>query len=62
MLDLIYLENGSYCCTGELKGPSFFDTENETADEQVSIPEAEPLIPDAQTEFNETENTDIESE
>ena len=62
MLDLIYLENGSYCCTGELKGPSFFGIENEAEDEPVSISDAEPLIPDTQTEFNETENTDIESE
>ena len=59
---IFYLENGSYCCTGELKGPSFFGIENEADDEPVSISDAEPLIPDTQTEFNETENTDIESE
>ena len=29
MLDLVYLQDGAYCSTGELKGPNFFDTESQ---------------------------------
>ena len=54
MLDIVYLENGSYYSTGELKGPSFFGIENETGEEEpIYLPEAEPLIPAAEKEFYE---------
>ena len=53
MLDIVYLENGSYYSTGELKGSSFFGVENEPDEDLVFSSEAEPVVPAAQNELNE---------
>ena len=55
MLDLVYMRDGVYYSTGELKGPSFFGIENGTDGEEpiYILSEAEPLIPAAEKEFNE---------
>ena len=45
MLDIVYLQDGVYCSTGELKGLPFFGIEENTEGESYQSPPAEPVIP-----------------
>ena len=45
MLDIVYLQDGSYYSTGELKGLPFFGIEENTEGESYQSPSAEQVIP-----------------